>query len=161
MNKIAARFRAMSLKKQAALGLFGLWLVLTIAYHVPPLSGDGSKAEAAQAKPAPKVVRWGGLTKAEAIALSYKDEFYADAHIAVPVLFTTRHEFDRALAGGLMQKPSAKRARCKGARLWYVTFASSTWPTAWYESKKRGDNAFVCEDIGASDSMTVWHRGGS
>jgi hypothetical protein len=153
----------LSRKKQAALVILALWItsVSLTQLGVPPFADSkqaAAKPKASKPQARPAAVRWGGITKAEAIAQSYRDEFYADSHIAVPILFSNRGQFDRALSGGLMQGPSARRARCKGAQVWYVTYRSSTFPTAWFESKERGDNAFVCADVGASDSMTVRHR---
>jgi hypothetical protein len=148
----------LSRKKQIALGLVGLLLVVWITNAwINDDGGTKAKAQAqaqAQARPAPL---WAGITKAQAIAQAEEDEFYADSHITNPVLFESRAQFDQALSGGLMQGPSAERRKCKGVQVWYVTYASSTWPTAWYESKERGDNAFVCADIGTSNSMKVTH----
>jgi hypothetical protein len=123
-------------------GLLGLWLLLVVLSNLHPAKTEAKPAPARhtqplavaadKAKPEP-VVRWGGITEAQAERLAVRDDYVLDI-AANGEPYGSLASYERLLAN-----PTATRVSCGGSKFWKLDYGEV--PAPWFESK----------DVGLSD----------
>jgi hypothetical protein len=144
-----SQIRALSRWSKIGLGLVGFLLVAWIVNAWLPGGGTKHEAQARPAQAHPRVrtrpkapaVKWGGITKAQALAFAHADEPKMDK----PGTDT------EAVLGTVA---SYTRVRCSGRPFWMLDFPHAH--SQWFESRAEG--TLDCTDNGANlPLLTVRH----
>ena len=121
----------LSRKKQVGLALVALWLSGFTVSHIPGIGGSGTKA---QARPAVSVasrpVRWGGITKAQALRLVVRDEYVEELASGSSATPADAADWANSAVG---DPKVVTRVKCHGSEFWKLDYGDLPAPD--YESE--------------------------